>query len=60
MDANHFLDLTLGSGAIAGQGFLDFIRRVFVDGEVFLFGGEKNDTTGFGDGDAGGDVFGEE
>ena len=56
---NHFLDLLLLGVAVAGEGFFDLVRSVFVDHETILAGDEEDDAAGLGDRDAGGDVLGE-
>jgi len=57
---DHFLNLFLLGVTVAGEGFFDLVRCVFVDHEIILPGDEEDDTTSFGNRDAGGDVLGEE
>lgn len=60
MDAYHFLHLGFGGGAVAGEGFLDFVRGILEDGNAVLGGDEEDDAACLGDSDAGSDVFGKE
>lgn len=59
VDADHLLDLRFGGGAVAGEGFFDFVRGVFADFSAVLLSDEEDDAAGFSDGDASSDVFGE-
>ena len=60
MDAYHFLHLGFGGGAVAGEGFLDFVWGVFENWNVVLSSDEEDNATCLGDSDAGSDVFGKE
>lgn len=60
MDTYHFFHLSFGGGAVAGEGFLDFVWSVFENWNVVLSGDEQDDTASFSDGDAGGDILGKE
>lgn len=57
VEPNHLLHLVFVGGTVAGDSFFDFVGGVFMDGEVVLATDENDDTAGFGDGDAGGDIF---
>lgn len=57
---NHFLHLWFAGGTVSGEGFLDFVWRVFVDFEMILFGNEKDNAASLSYHDAGSDVFAEE
>ena len=54
---HHVVDGCFVATAVAGYGYLNFLRSVFVDGKFVAFSDIEDDSSRLGHTDAGGDIF---